>query len=1403
MAGPIVGGPDPTGMGQARNVDGAAKRAADTAKGMAAGFSAWREERKIKKDEKDLSRKQEAQRRLDAKAEKAKKAEDAAAPQIDEKAIQGAHMTEFNRFFLDAVRRGQSRTIQATSADSIIREVICHDSFIRAIANVTVRTPLEQMDTEYQKEMGGRRQRLAQQLMKAKEQKEFMIGELTAHELDIIYATMLGTPEDDAIAKTPGAVEIWQNAPWPERLPKPPEAFFMFLESIAIRERPESKGAFIGNVLKKLSVARTFVDTGDTTLRTLVDGAFINDYLYRTSAYPIDTAVESFHSLTATLFATPTSQIEPALGMPGVDYEKGYAQALSEKHAWVEQARQVVAQNQVSLEQAVAAHGTAVAAVEAAQKEVNRYSDYKKRTDKGEKITLRADIILAKNDPRIATALTAARAFLEAKNTELEAATKWLGAAQAAKAKVDKELSRREAECAKYQAEANPQAFARELASHFKSLLEENRDSNVDFGLVADRIAPRLPNPVIDSLLARATELARERDEFAHVFVGSQMADAAAGEEGGKGKSTTDVAHSIIGYRLPQFESKLAEFERAIETAELPDTPEASSKEPLRGIVRGLKHFGVQSSFIDEQIGKVRNAHSQPLRRAVQISVKSLGERSYRNLAGITDQEKIAARMAYEARTGDLEGRPGRTEGKWARFWQNVKYHLFTTESWVSRDRQRPGKLVKLYRWSIASDIEGLHPGNWLTRKPGRRPDGTPYKNWTPRVLDSIWGLTWKGYIVGTLIGGAAITTQEFHWYNPLTWVGRPATVAAQWAFNGSRPIYLPESQDHWYFPWSFTMPKASERQMRRVIDDNYDIPGRLRGRGVEYYKHAYGVGTHRLATEQDDSGMGRRLEWLQRHQDVLTFFQERTTLNMEVQARVVGDRPENCFTTRAPNQPRETMVAPVAAPAGSQTAAPGAAPAAPATATAAPPPQANAPNSCKSVGVTTAELARDYRPVTDPNDGYQPGMKVCCTIQVTSRRVPDGLKLNTYMADAFVDLLMAVEAGGGTVNYPYLTNAGNRGRWAREWYLVTPSEAEIITRFRVNERDNVRFLLMQGAEASSLLLPRCSSEAESPEFLRDIRRNEFSVQWRTETAALMSAAQPAPVEGQPAPGPADPLTQDATREILEQAFNTVKGRHPDWFMDRTHAYERRQAAMQVQELAIQTDTALDVLVAQPDILELVRQFGSRSSYSINVGRSDEFIQVLDQHKRMGGSLDDYNPYSTVPNAGVRVQYAIQMGYIQNTETFAGAADSQARSPATAGPAAPGSAGARPAGPPPIVDLSQNGQRFYTNPANEPFTGFFEGVMRGAFTSRGNDGRVFQGVMASRFAGDQARMERAIKEDMFIFLQRTTQADILGRDGIDVTGTGAAMTATARDMAKARNSMLNHMRGFVSALGRQ
>ncbi|MCI0504351.1 hypothetical protein L0Y65_06625, partial [Candidatus Micrarchaeota archaeon] len=289
--GKAVGGPDATGMAQAQNADRAQQAAqrAQTFIGRKVNLLSkeGREENRIHKGLEADARDREIKRRNDEKLAR-KESQDSAA-NVDEGATEGAHLTDFNRVFLDAIRRGQSRTASASSADSSIREVVCSETFIRAIANCAIRTPLEQMDTEYGKEQAGRRAKLAAVLTKARENKEYMLGELTTHDVDIIYATMLGTAEEDAIMKTPGAAELWANTAWPADLPKPPDAFFMFLESVAIRERPDEKGRFIGNVLKALTIRKTFVDTSDTTLRTLVDGTMINEYLHTSSSYPIDT----------------------------------------------------------------------------------------------------------------------------------------------------------------------------------------------------------------------------------------------------------------------------------------------------------------------------------------------------------------------------------------------------------------------------------------------------------------------------------------------------------------------------------------------------------------------------------------------------------------------------------------------------------------------------------------------------------------------------------------------------------------------------------------------------------------------------------------------------------------------------------------------------------------------------------------------------------------------------------------------------------------------------------------------------------------------------------------------------------------------------------------------------------
>ena len=266
-------------------------------------------------------------------------------------------------------------------------------------------------------------------------------------------------------------------------------------------------------------------------------------------------------------------------------------------------------------------------------------------------------------------------------------------------------------------------------------------------------------------------------------------------------------------------------------------------------------------------------------------------------------------------------------------------------------------------------------------------------------------------------------------------------------------------------------MPAEKDLEVKAFVEDHYDIPERLVTRTDDYYREFYGVGTRRLPNETDDSGMAKRLAWLRQHPEVLRYFQERTTLRKVESWNESKDRVNSCSTS-----------------------------------------QKLIPDTCRNLKLDTMEAIEAYEPLRKQGP-WTPGKKVCCTIELYTRAVPDGLKLNPQSADAFVDTLMALETGGGKADYAYLTHPDNRARWVDGWHLVTPTEADIIGKFRITERDNVRFLSMQGASAAQMLLPRCSEEALSPDFLRTDKRNEFVAAWRAGVAKAAAAAPAVPAE--------------------------------------------------------------------------------------------------------------------------------------------------------------------------------------------------------------------------------------------------------------------------------------------------
>jgi hypothetical protein len=1298
-------------------VDAQVKKAGTVRRGLGV-LSDWRMERQIKKAARQKEIDEEASRRV--------KGEQRVDPNIDVESVSGDHLTFFNNMFLDSIRRGQSRTDNVDASDDVIRDVVCDEIFIQAIANGAVKTPLEEVDTEYEKEMVGRRIRLAQQLRTAREHREYMLGELTFHELDIIYSTMIGSPQRDSHGRMerPGSVELWDNERrWSTDKPKPYEAFFRFLESVAIRERPESKGEFIGSVLKDISARRSMTGSNEKTMRSLTDGGYINEYLYAKSAYPIDTAVENFHRIVSSLIVTPTTDMHPTLEVPGIGYDEGYRRELERKRGWVEEARPAVQRTE-------AEHAEA-------RDKMEKVETLMRRAEEKGSVTLQGGVVLKKGDIR-----------LKAAHRE---ASEGLKTAELQREKAVKELKRREDEVAKFEREASPEAFARELADHFKMRLKENRDANVDLDNVGERMRERLPNIALTRILTRAAELLEKMSDTAthfhpavmqeeqldnlspalQRFVAKALADggdegrAAAKEILDRNRRQPIRETDVFAYKKDDFEREMARFATEIESARLPE----EVKLRLRAIQKCTASLLYSSDEMVVQIKKVEERYAYPVGRVVKQAMRGLKERSYSNIAGITDADKIMARMTYEARTPKIPEGFAKKEGRWHKFFYAVKYHLFTSESYVNKARW-------LWQKTFADEFDHLRFRNWFQWTRGKKPDGTPYTTRVPRIVNGIWGLTWKGWIVGGMLAGYVISRGEGHWYNPLSW---PAPAVR--AVGG--PFYVKETR--WWLPLTWTMPLESERRIRRVIHDSYDIPQELPNRGNEFYRDSYGVG-HRLPNETNDDGARARLQWLQRNPDVLRFFQERRSGREVTSVRRFPTVPERCSSSAEP-----------------------------------------IPRACERVDpqtpLRTAEQVANYTPVD--NDHWTPGMPVCCTVEIESRPVQDGLRLNTSMADRFVETLRAAEAGHQRVDYAYISSPQNRGRWVTEWYLYTPAEDNIVHEYGIHVRDNVRFVLMQGENAGRILLPRCSF-AQSPEFIDEAHRDEFVTAFRAELGRSQSGV--------------DMLTSRVEDgAAFETAFSAVKTAHPQWVRDITYDYQRRIVRDQVHDLHIQTETAIDVLQAQPDILSLVRQFADpANTIGIDTNRSDEFIQVLSNHKLAGGDLNDFNPLTASSGAGSRVQWAVNMGYLVNREAFH-AEGSQDRQGAPAGSASAGPATAAPSA---IPILSPDGQRFYSNQSNEGFRNFLEGVVNGLHEDSRADGHSMQAVLASRFGGNRDQMDRAIKANVFLFLTSTRAPDVTSRNsyGLQLSGSGGDLHVELQNPGRARTSLRNHVLQFVRRL---
>ena len=779
---------------------------------------------------------------------------------------------------------------------------------------------------------------------------------------------------------------------------------------------------------------------------------------------------------------------------------------------------------------------------------------------------------------------------------------------------------------------------ARRLEDMFRHLLLENRESEADLKAVPDKFKG-IVNPEVTKLLDEAQELLEKRESLAALVSSPDRKDAGA-------VSAEQEANWVRNHRLRQFEERVQKFEISIESARLPE----QTKTELRGVVIAIKNLGVTKGFVEARLKEVKDTQAYPARRAAQLAVRKLQDTNGQRMLGeISDDQWIMARTIWESTGKGMQKANVGEEG----FWENLRngtVNLFTgrlPKNPVARYPLQAVMLVPYYipKWILKATVlntnfKRRNRNQWIY---STKEDGTKDK---PVIRRKFLGLAQAGLITAALmqIGFAASTTV----HNSRS--VRDGLAAHFWRF----PVQVS------VVPFTWMRPVAQDRTPHRLVyDDDVNIPERLSERGQDHYRRTYGV-------NNDEA-----LRWLQNHQDVLQFFQERRTLVHVTSWRTLPENPQTC----RPNQ--QQVVA-------------------------------------------------------------------CNLLDMRTERIEDGLKLNVHKSDEFVQHLRSLEQGtqgqgGQRITYAFLVE--NRRVWEQRGFLIPQREEQVMREYGVRVHENAQFLLAQLDGATSALAPRVSLGA-SREYIVPEHRDEFVTLWRQTASGVAGGANPA--------------VQTVPAEVLRATFEQTKtaATQRGWVRDSTPEFERAQIMHQVERLHLRTQTAMDALVAQPDVRSMVVQFANQgAAYVVNPARADDFVQLLVEHKSSGGNIQDFNPF-TQPQ-GSRVNWATSMGYISSAEVFQGQ-----------GAAREGSTNA-------ALETSPQLLTFY---ASTERSGQLDAALKATLDALYEDARAGP-VMRAAFGGDRARTESAVRAEVFRLLTSNNDRDRMLRQqyGITVSGEGDGM----------------------------
>ncbi len=554
----------------------------------------------------------------------------------------------------------------------------------------------------------------------------------------------------------------------------------------------------------------------------------------------------------------------------------------------------------------------------------------------------------------------------------------------------------------------------------------------------------------------------------------------------------------------------------------------------------------------------------------------------------------------------------------------------------------------------------------------------------------------------------------------------------------GGPYYYAPERS--WAKTWTWLAAQEKDRKIVRTITDGYENPKKLTKREDDYYKKTFGL-DKRTGSETDDNGINDRVNWLKEHPEVLTYLQEHVTGRKILEYKELHENPDTCGVVGGAKKK-------VAVTAG---------------------PQPKVSKSCDKLGVTTVQQVEEYQPV-DKDDKWKPGKTICCLIDMEVEPVADGLRLNPHFAAQFVAELKEVSDKGTNVDRAYLEDVDRRASLVEKGILISESQKKIMDECGIKEYKNAQFVATQGV--FELLRPRCK-KGEAVVFIPEDKRDAYVATW----IATVQKVQPG----------VDPIAYAISEDVIKQTDSAIlsAGVSQQILVDSSALYKQTQIRKKFEVLDFKTQTAVDILVAQPDIAELLEKFiKDGASYKVNPARSDELVAAIARYKSTRKNIGDFDPFTDPP--GVMVKGALGNGLVTTTQTEI-KADKK-----------------------PQIKWDDDTKKFYeTNASLDGIVDAILTIIQKEAVRDGSDSELIEKLTKEKFNGKKDDMVQYFKAAAKDFLTSKDDDIVKIRDGsgekgslvgMKITGEGNDMKVdiAASDVKKARDAMRQRLHAWLT-----